>query len=220
MSPQQSKASLTAEEHSLVLLARQLRDCLGTQANAHRTYLEHLCTKFLQNPSDVEEVIGDTLLKAIRAAASYDGQASLRTWLYSIAENECKMKLRERMGKVKGAVCFSQLRPKNGDSEDETVDVVNMRPDQGPSVEEMVIEPIVAESTWASIMQKAAGKWKMIDYKLFALRTLKPSQGSEPVMTFPEIASLLDRNAVTLRGRWRDHIEPILKKMRYDHSAD
>lgn len=220
MIPSRSRALLSGDDLELVSQARQLREQFGLMALSYRSHLKGLCAGLLQNESDIEDAVSETLMKAVRMAATYDGQASLKTWLVSIAKNECRMKLREQRGRIKGAISFSQLGSGTLTSDGEIVDFLDNLPAPGPSVEDLALGPMDAECTWARIMQEAAGRWKMADYKLFALRTLAGLRGSEPVMTFSEIAGLLDECPSTLRWRWRDHIDPVLQRALREGRAD
>jgi RNA polymerase sigma-70 factor (ECF subfamily) len=58
--------------------------------------LYRLGLKMLGNSQDAEDILQETFLKAFRGIKSFDGRASLSTWLYRIAINESLMQLRRK----------------------------------------------------------------------------------------------------------------------------
>jgi RNA polymerase sigma-70 factor (ECF subfamily) len=58
----------------------------------HRLYAFSL--RIVKNEADAEEVVQETCLNAMRNLASFRGEASFSTWLFSIALNECRSRLR------------------------------------------------------------------------------------------------------------------------------
>ena len=51
--------------------------------------------KMLVTPQNAEDMLQETFIKAYRHLDSFDGRASISTWLYRIATNEALMVLRE-----------------------------------------------------------------------------------------------------------------------------
>src|SRR5690348_10433707 len=53
-----------------------------------RELLVH-CYRILGSLDDAEDLLQETLLRAWRSIAGFEGRASLRSWLYKIATNAC-----------------------------------------------------------------------------------------------------------------------------------
>jgi RNA polymerase sigma-70 factor (TIGR02960 family) len=60
----------------------------------HRRELQVHCYRMLGSFSDAEDALQDTLLAAWQGLAGFEGRASIRTWLYRIATNQCLNALR------------------------------------------------------------------------------------------------------------------------------
>ncbi len=63
---------------------------------AHHAPIYRLALSLLDDETEADEAAQDALLKAIERLASFRGEASFGTWLYAIALNECRGRLRQR----------------------------------------------------------------------------------------------------------------------------
>jgi RNA polymerase sigma-70 factor, ECF subfamily len=68
----------------------------GASAEPHRSALLVHCYRMLGNLHDAEDVTQETLLRAWRTRARFEGNASMHTWLHRIATNACLDVLRRR----------------------------------------------------------------------------------------------------------------------------
>jgi RNA polymerase sigma-70 factor (ECF subfamily) len=64
-------------------------DAFRELAQPYRRELLVHCYRMLGSLQDAEDAVQDTLLAAWRGLAGFAGRASLRTWLYRIATNQC-----------------------------------------------------------------------------------------------------------------------------------
>jgi RNA polymerase sigma-70 factor (TIGR02960 family) len=62
----------------------------------HRRELQVHCYRILGSVQDAEDMVQETLLAAWRGLETFEGRASLRSWLYRIATNRCLNALRAR----------------------------------------------------------------------------------------------------------------------------
>lgn len=63
------------------------RDAFGTLVGRHQASVYRFARTLVARPADAEDVLQQTFLAAWRAAPGFRGDASVRTWLFTIARN-------------------------------------------------------------------------------------------------------------------------------------
>ena len=71
-------------------------DDLAGALEAHRTALTGHCYRMLGSIAEADDAVQETMIRAWRNLDSFEGRASLRTWLYRIATRVCLDALQER----------------------------------------------------------------------------------------------------------------------------
>src|ERR1700726_764103 len=62
----------------------------------HRRELTGYCYRMLGSGFEADDAVQDTMMRAWRAAGTFEGRSSVRSWLYRIATNVCLDMLRSR----------------------------------------------------------------------------------------------------------------------------
>ncbi|MDD1794966.1 RNA polymerase sigma factor [Enterovibrio makurazakiensis] len=58
--------------------------------------LHRRCMAWLGCPYDADDVLQETLVRSFRYIHAYRGEAAFRSWLYAIADNQCRSYLKKR----------------------------------------------------------------------------------------------------------------------------
>jgi RNA polymerase sigma-70 factor, ECF subfamily len=90
----------TKIEISLEALRAGNKEEFSRLVDLYSTPIYRLALKMTGIPTDAEDVLQNTFLKAFQHLKDFEGRSSLSTWLYRIAANEALMMLRKRRPEV------------------------------------------------------------------------------------------------------------------------
>lgn len=75
---------------------KRYRRALELVARAHAAQIGRLCFAMVGNQAEAEELTQEILIAAFRAMPGFEGRASVKTWLYTIARRICGKALRKQ----------------------------------------------------------------------------------------------------------------------------
>jgi len=92
----------SSERERELLLAAQNGDgdAFGRLVDPLRRELQAHCYRMLGSYADAEDALQETLLRAWRSLARFEGRSSFRSWLYRIATNACLRAIERRPKRV------------------------------------------------------------------------------------------------------------------------
>src|ERR687895_1729075 len=91
-----------ASERAIVLDAvrRGDEEAFVALVERYRRQLQVHCYRMLGSVNDAEDLVQETMLRAWRGRASFEGRSMFRTWLYRIATNACLNALARGRGRI------------------------------------------------------------------------------------------------------------------------
>src|SRR5215813_6965025 len=96
-----SPSGSSARERELLLAAQNGDgDAFGRLVGPLQRELQAHCYRMLGSYADAEDALQETLLRAWRSLARFEGRSSLRSWLYRIATNACLRAIERRPKRV------------------------------------------------------------------------------------------------------------------------
>jgi RNA polymerase sigma-70 factor (ECF subfamily) len=125
MNDQASRSPLLAsDECSLVeRIKTGETDLFGKLVQPHLRSLRVICRSILVNPTDMEEVVQETLLKAFVRLHQLHNQKSFRTWLLHIGRNEALTRNRKER---KYGYCFSVAEDEHDEQDSENTAILEI----------------------------------------------------------------------------------------------
>jgi RNA polymerase sigma-70 factor (ECF subfamily) len=169
-------------------------DAFRELTDPHRRELQLHCYRILGSVQDAEDLTQETLLAAWRGLNSFEGRASVRSWLYRIATNRCLNALRAR-----------SRRPRE-------VEAMSDPPEPTRRIEPVWIEPY-PEALLADAPDRSAGPAARYEAResielafIIALQTLPPRQRVALVLRdvlgfrTAEVAEMLGTGKASVKG--------------------
>src|SRR5262245_22038969 len=72
------------------------RSAFSNLVRRHQKSLMRLCLRFMKDVDAAEDVVQESFIKAYERLTSFEARASFKSWLFQIAVNTAKNKLRDR----------------------------------------------------------------------------------------------------------------------------
>lgn len=157
-------------------LAQQAREELYAKTGAYealmrryQTTLYNVCARYLGNERDADDVCQEIMLKVFYGLRKFEGKSKFKTWLYSIAYNECTTQYRKDKRKRRLLDALS-LQPLDEASDEQAPDLEQPQgldrwlQDVNPIDREILILRFVAELEFqdiANIMNLGLSATKM-----------------------------------------------------------
>lgn len=89
-----------SNEELLIRCAEQDQEALHTFFRRHERPVYNLLYRMLGNHEDSEEALADVFVKVWRSAGKFRGASKVTTWLYHVAANTARDRLRSRKAKA------------------------------------------------------------------------------------------------------------------------
>ncbi|MCL6531802.1 MAG: sigma-70 family RNA polymerase sigma factor [Armatimonadetes bacterium] len=106
--------TISAETQLIERAKQQDESAFAQIVNLYADKLYNYIVRMLGNPHDAEDVLQEVFLRAYQGLPSFDGRASLSTWLFRIAHNLCIDHYRKQERRVK-TVSIYQDNPDEAD---------------------------------------------------------------------------------------------------------
>jgi RNA polymerase sigma-70 factor (ECF subfamily) len=159
----------------------------------------NLCLRLSRNPSDAEDLAQETFVHAVRSLPNFKGESQLSTWLYRIAVNVWKNRVRYDRRRASGK--HVSLSGPAGDDEDEA-------PLDLPGLDRPPEEWVALQSEHQLLLQ-AMTLLDDEDRVVIVLRDLEDRP-------YEEIADILKLNLGTLKSRIsraREELREVLRRL-------
>lgn len=207
MSPVSARKRLEPPERSdedlIQAVAAGERTAFDLLVQRHKVRLYNYLLRLLRDPTEAEEIAQETFVRAYVHAAKYRTVARFSTWLYTIATNLVRNRIRKQRSTPK-LLSISWGRAEEEDGERSDIDLPDSHDLPDRKLEKREIQDQVAQAI-AQIPQRYR--------EAFVLREVNH-------LTYEEIAAITGLKLGTVRsrinrgrGHFRDIMQPLLQRV-------
>ncbi len=158
----------------------------------------NLAMRLLGRPSEAEEILQETFLQVHKALPRFEGSVGLSSWIYTIALNQSRMRLRKQKGVVMEELDETILSYKTRAPEAQTAVVLD------PA--DVLVDKEMREQV-ESALQELPEPYRVV----FVLRDMEGHSTEETAqlldLTVAAVKSRLHRARMFLRGRLCEYFE-------------
>ena len=165
-------------------------DAFGRLLRRYEKMVYNLGMRLLGRPTEAEEILQETFLQVHKALPRFEGAKGLASWIYTIALNQSRMRLRKQKG-----VVMQEL--------EETVELHTMVP--GPT-------DLLLDKELRELMEEAIQELPEPNRVVFVLREMEGKSTEETAglldLTEAAVKSRLHRARLFLREKLCEYYEP------------
>lgn len=133
--------TISAETQLIERAKQQDESAFDQIVNLYADKLYNYIVRMLGNPHDAEDVLQEVFLRAYQGLPTFDGRASLSTWLFRIAHNLCIDHYRKQERRVKTVSIYQD----NSDEADEGTEEWEFPDTQTPDPMQAVLDKELQE---------------------------------------------------------------------------
>ena len=182
----------------LALCKRGDVEAFGRLVGRFEKMVFNLALRLLGRPSEAEEILQETFLQVYKALERFEGTTGLSSWIYTIALNQCRMRIRKRKGVVTEELDERVLSYKT----------------KGPEARRGLLpDPadVLADKEMLEQVEAALGELSEPYREVFVLREMegRSTEETAKLLNLSEAAvkSRLHRSRMFLRGRLCEYFE-------------
>ncbi|HZL86450.1 MAG TPA: sigma-70 family RNA polymerase sigma factor [Candidatus Krumholzibacteria bacterium] len=192
-----------SDEDLIQAVAAGERTAFDLLVQRHKVRLYNYLLRLLRDPTEAEEIAQETFVRAYVHAGKYRTVARFSTWLYTIATNLVRNRIRKQRSTPK-LLSISWGRAEEEEGERSDIDLPDSRDLPDRKLEKREIQDLVAQAI-ACIPQRYR--------EAFVLREVNH-------LTYEEIAAITGLKLGTVRsrinrgrGHFRDIMQPMLQRV-------